>query len=173
MLVVHRLDKDTSGLLVFARTQEAQRQLKSQFRAHTVTRRYLALAEGNLTATTFRSRLIPDRGDGRRGSTTNPRLGREATTHVRPVERVRGATLLECRLETGRTHQIRIHLAEAGHPLVGERVYAKSGTAHRIGAPRIMLHACELGFDHPTLERRLSFHQEAPADFLELVQKLR
>lgn len=173
VLVVHRLDKETSGLLVFARTREAQRDLKHQFRLHTVTRQYVALAEGRVAAATFRSRLVTDRGDGRRGSTSNPRLGREAITHVRPLEFLSGASLLECRLETGRTHQIRIHLSEAGHPLLGERVYSTGDRRPRISAPRLMLHARELGFRHPTTQRPLFFEEAPPADFTSLVESLR
>ena len=94
----------------------------------------------------------------------NSKLGREATTHVRPLQSLRGATLVECRLETGRTHQIRIHLSEAGHPLVGERVYSKGYRGTLLQAPRLMLHAAELGFVHPQTEESLSFEEPLPAD---------
>jgi 23S rRNA pseudouridine1911/1915/1917 synthase len=161
--IVHRLDKETSGLLVFARTLAAKRALKQQFRVHSVHRRYLAIARGSVAGRTLSSRLVRDRGDGRRGSTDNPKLGRLAITHVRPIEQLAGATLIECTLETGRTHQIRIHLAEAGHPLLGERVYAPGDGA----APRLMLHAAELGFTHPTTGRRIELRSEPPPDFLE------
>ncbi|HEY3497649.1 MAG TPA: RluA family pseudouridine synthase [Polyangiaceae bacterium] len=171
--VVHRLDKDTSGLLVFSRTLAAKRALKQQFRFHTVDRRYVAIAHGNVRAQTFRSRLVQDRGDGRRGSTENPILGRDSVTHVSVRERLREATLVECRLETGRTHQIRIHLAEAGHPLVGERVYDRAYTGPRLEAPRLMLHAFELGFEHPATGQRLHFEDPIPDDFSNVVERLR
>ncbi len=121
--IVQRLDKETSGLVVFARTVEAERGLGMQFRKHTVTRRYLAVVAGIVTPQTIRSTLARDRGDGRRGSTTLPDAGKEAVTHIAIAEALPGYTLLSVRLETGRTHQIRIHLAELGHPVCGERVY--------------------------------------------------
>src|SRR6202040_38118 len=121
--VVHRLDQETSGLVVFARTVPAERLLGMQFHAHTVTRRYLAVVPGRLDAGTVRSFLVRDRGDGRRGSTQSDADGKEAITHFEVAERLPGYTLLSCRLETGRTHQIRIHLAELGHPVCGEKVY--------------------------------------------------
>ncbi len=171
--VVHRLDKETSGLLVFARTLAAKRHLKQQFRFHTVKRRYLAIAHGTVENATHQSRLVKDRGDGRRGSTDHRELGREAITHVKVVERLLGATLVECRLETGRTHQIRIHLAEAGHPLVGERVYVRGFSGPVIAAPRLMLHACELGFEHPSSGKPLSFEEPLPDDMNAVLSALR
>jgi 23S rRNA pseudouridine1911/1915/1917 synthase len=171
--IVHRIDKDTSGLVVFARTLTAKRHLKQQFRVHSVQRRYLALAHGDVAPGTLRSRLVRDRGDGRRGSTDNSTLGRDAITHVRVLERLDGATLLECRLETGRTHQIRIHLAEEGHPLLGERVYSKNFRGRVISAPRLMLHAFELGFEHPTTGAPLHFEQPMPEDMRGVLVSLR
>ena len=104
--IVHRLDKETSGLVVFARSALAERELGQQFRKHTVVRRYLAVVPGFLSPRTIRSNLVPDRGDGRRGSTQLPDVGKEAVTHVAVEERLPGYTVLSCRLETGRTHQI-------------------------------------------------------------------
>ncbi len=171
--VVQRLDKETSGLVVFARTTTAKRGLQQQFRAHSVHRRYLAIAHGVVASRTFRSLLVQDRGDGLRGSTTNVELGREAVTHVHPRESLEGATLVECRLETGRTHQIRIHLSEAGHPLVGERVYVRRYAGPLIGAPRLMLHAAELGFVHPVTHRDLAFTEPLPPDMAATLASLR
>ncbi len=169
--VVQRLDKATSGLLVFARTVAAKKHLGHQLREHTVHRVYLAIAHGDVRATTMRSHLVADRGDGLRGSADDE--GRLAITHVTPVERLKGATLCACRLETGRTHQIRIHLSEAGHPLVGERVYVRRYAGPVIPAPRLMLHAAELGFEHPGDGRPMLFKQAPPADFLEVLARLR
>jgi 23S rRNA pseudouridine1911/1915/1917 synthase len=171
--VVQRLDKETSGLLVFARNLGAKRQLAQQFRRHSIERRYLALAKGTVREQAFRSRLVKDRGDGRRGSTRHRELGREAVTHVRPLERLPGATLVECRLETGRTHQIRIQLAEAGHPLYGERVYAHPRDRSGLAAPRLMLHAAVLGLVHPTTGERLRFTDPLPPDMLAALDRLR
>ena len=174
---MHRLDRETSGLLVFARTVLAERHLGQQFRQHTTLRSYLAVVHGNVSAETISSRLVRDRGDGRRGSTTNSQLGKTAVTHIRPLERIGPYTLIECRLETGRTHQIRIHLAESGHPLCGEKVYnqplhgqPKPDTS---GAPRLALHAAELGFQHPVTGEMLKFEMPLPADLTEFLHRLR
>ena len=171
--VVQRLDKDTSGLVVFARTREAQDALIEQLRLRKVERRYLALAHGDVRRRTFRSFLGDDRGDGLRGSVRNPRLGKEAITHVEPLLRLHGATLLACRLETGRTHQIRIHLAEAGHPVLGDTLYQRGFRGPVLPAPRLMLHAETLGFSHPVQERWLEFRRPAPADLAQVVAALR
>lgn len=171
--VVHRIDKETSGLVVFSRNLAALRGLKQQFRVHSVQRRYWAIAHGAVAAGTLRSRLVRDRGDGRRGSTENEELGRDAVTHVRVVEPLRGATLIECRLETGRTHQIRIHLSEDGHPLVGERVYSKNFSGALIPAPRMMLHAFELGFEHPATGAPMHFEEPMPDDMRGVLERLR
>jgi 23S rRNA pseudouridine1911/1915/1917 synthase len=171
--IVHRIDKETSGLVIFARTTGAKRHLKQQFRFHTNHRAYLALASGYVQSRKITTRIVADRGDGRRGSTDHAKLGQLATTHVDVVDRYVDATLVRCRLETGRTHQIRIHLAEAGHPLLGERVYGnRSGRSAR-QVPRLMLHAAELGFVHPTREVRLDFVSELPADFAMVIEQLR
>ena len=175
--VVQRLDKETSGLVVFARTVAAERGLGKQFHAHTVHRRYLAVVRGYVPAQTVRGRLVRDRGDGRRGSTPLPNQGKQAVTHLEPVERLSGYTLVACRLETGRTHQIRIHLAELGHPVCGERVYGgEVGAAPRpddSGAPRLALHAAELGFIHPISTEALRWTMPLPADLQAFVERLR
>ncbi len=157
--VVHRLDKDTSGVMVFTRTADAKRILATQFHEH----------------------ILLDRGDGLRGSHGHYRRARgepsfdakRAITHVKPIAALKGATLVECRLETGRQHQIRIHLAELGHPLVGERVYIRDYEGARIEAPRTMLHARTLGFTHPRSGEKVSFEREAPEDFRLLAEFLR
>lgn len=171
--VVHRIDKETSGLLVFTRTFKAKQSLDAQLRDHTVERRYFAVAHGRVKAGRIETRLVADRGDGVRGSTRNPKLGRVAITHVTPEEELEGATLVSCRLETGRTHQIRIHLAERGHPLLGEKVYIRGLPGPFLPAPRMMLHAAVLGFEHPAHGSRLRFEDPMPEDMRELVASLR
>ena len=179
---VHRLDRETSGLMVFARTVTAERGLMQQFKAHTTHRRYLAVARGRVEPQTIESRLVRDRGDGRRGSTGDPQAGKRAVTHVRPLEhfnlsRDEVYTLVECRLETGRTHQIRIHLAERGHPICGERVYHQplfdKPLADKSGAPRVALHAAELGFVHPITGEKMHFEMPPPKDLQQFVERLR
>jgi len=174
---VHRLDRETSGLIVFARTGEAEHGLMEQFRKHTTQRRYLAIIPGYLEAQTIQSYLVRDRGDGRRGSTKKPGEGRLAITHVQPVERIGDYTLVECRLETGRTHQIRIHLAEAGHPVCGEKVYNRPLFGKTIedlsGAPRLCLAAVELGFVHPVTGEAMRFEIPLPRDLMDFVYELR
>jgi 23S rRNA pseudouridine1911/1915/1917 synthase len=171
--VVHRIDKETTGLLVFARTSDALQRLKSQFRFHTVERRYLAIVQGHPRSGTITSMLVQDRGDGLRGSTTLKGLGRQATTHIQVIEQLNDACLVACTLETGRTHQIRIHLSEAGHPLLGDRVYSKGFRGELLPAPRVMLHAATLGFSHPTGERAMRFESPLPADFEQRLSELR
>lgn len=175
--IVQRLDKETSGLVVFARTVDAERGLGMQFRKHTVTRRYLTVVAGIVTPQTIRSTLIRDRGDGRRGSTPLKDAGKDAITHVAVEEALPGHTLLSCKLETGRTHQIRIHLAELGHPVCGERVYNRRSSGEPIpdtsGAPRLILHAVELGFTHPITEEVMQWEMPPPPDFREFLDRLR
>jgi 23S rRNA pseudouridine1911/1915/1917 synthase len=172
---VHRLDKETSGLVVFARTAEAEGHLSRQFRAHTIDRRYQALVRGRVSPGTIESILVRDRGDGRRGSGIGP--GQKAITHVRVLEKLGDFTLVECRLETGRTHQVRIHLGEANTPLCGERVYDRplhgAPLPDGSGAKRVMLHAARLGFDHPTTGKRLAWEAPLPQDMADLLAKLR
>jgi 23S rRNA pseudouridine1911/1915/1917 synthase len=177
VIPVHRLDRETSGLMVFARTAAAERSLVEQFREHSVDRAYLAIACGEVAPQTIESFLARDRGDGKRGSTTDAESGQRAVTHVRPLESVSGFTLVECRLETGRTHQIRIHLSEAGHPICGDRVYrgplGQKALIDRSGAPRLALHAAVLGFQHPATNKRLHFETRLPRDLATFLKRLR
>jgi 23S rRNA pseudouridine1911/1915/1917 synthase len=173
---VHRLDKDTSGLVVFALTAEAERHLGKQFRAHTIARRYLALVRGRPREGRIESWLVADRGDGRRGS-SEADTGQRAVTHVRVLEELGAFALVECRLETGRTHQVRIHLGEAGAPLCGERVYDRplhgAPLPDNSGAERVMLHAATLGFEHPVTGERLEWESPLPPDMEALLRRLR
>ena len=179
--VVHRIDVDTTGLLLFTRNLAAKKELQQQFRVHSVHRRYLAIAHGVVRDGTVDTVLLSDRGDGIRGSYAHfrapkgppPADARQAVTHLRCVTALKGASLVECRLETGRQHQIRIHLSEGGHPLVGEKVYIRDYTGLRIPAQRPMLHAQELGFEHPRTGEHMRFSKDPPADFAELLATLR
>jgi 23S rRNA pseudouridine1911/1915/1917 synthase len=174
---VHRLDKDTSGLVVLARTAEAERDLGRQFRAHSIERHYLALVRGQASPDRIESYLIADRGDGRRGSSAEPGQGQRAVTHVRVIEELEGFSLVECRLETGRTHQVRIHLGERGTPLCGERVYDRPLHGQPLpdssGAGRPALHAAFLAIDHPKTEKRMMWTSRLPRDMSKLLTRLR
>jgi 23S rRNA pseudouridine1911/1915/1917 synthase len=174
---VHRLDKETSGLVVFARTPNAEAHLGRQFRAHAIERRYLAVVRGRAAPARIESFLVRDRGDGRRGTTTRPGEGQRAVTHVRVLEELADYTLIECRLETGRTHQIRIHLGERGTPLCGERVYDRPLHGPAIPdnsrAPRMALHAAVLGFTHPATDTWMEWESSLPVDLANLVSDLR
>jgi 23S rRNA pseudouridine1911/1915/1917 synthase len=163
--------------MVFARTAEAERRLVQMFSKHDLHRAYVAIVHGQIQAQTIESYLVRDRGDGLRGTATRPGEGQRAVTHVRPLESLEGYTLVECRLETGRTHQIRIHLAEAGHVVCGDKVYVRplhgKPVEDRSGAQRQALHAAELGFTHPVTGKRLEFQMPIPADMERLLDRLR
>jgi 23S rRNA pseudouridine1911/1915/1917 synthase len=177
VIPVHRLDRDTSGLMVFARTAAAERSLVEQFREHSIDRAYHAIVSGEILAQTIESYLARDRGDGKRGSVADPNAGQRAVTHIRPLEVAYDVTQVECRLETGRTHQIRIHLSEAGHPVCGDKEYrgphGQKPILDRSGAPRLALHAVELGFEHPLTGESLHFETRLPRDLADFLRRLR
>jgi 23S rRNA pseudouridine1911/1915/1917 synthase len=170
--VVHRIDRATSGLLAFAKTKKAELGLAAQLRAHTMERMYICVAHGIVAPGRIESNLVADRGDGLRGSTSHADQGKRAVTHVSVRQALRGATLCEVRLETGKTHQIRIHLAESGHPLVGEPVYIRDYSGTLIAASRLMLHAATLGFEHPVTGEHVSLTSPLPTDFTSVVDSL-
>lgn len=169
-LPVHRLDEGTSGLMMVARTSPAQTAIKGLFARHEVERRYLALVHGLFPKKdlTHNSSLVRDRGDGRRGSGDAPG-GRDATTHFERIEVLdHFASLVQATLETGRTHQVRIHLAELKYPVLGDPLYANRSVAKR--SRRLALHAAVLGFRHPMTGKKLLF--QAPlADDLEKLRR--
>jgi 23S rRNA pseudouridine1911/1915/1917 synthase len=178
VIPVHRIDRDTSGVVVFARTPAAAEHLTRQFRKHTADRRYLALVRGHPADGRRESVFVADRGDGRRGSSAAPVAdGKRAVTHVKVLERLGEFALVECRLETGRTHQVRIHLGESGTPLCGERVYDRPPHGKPLpdasGANRPMLHAARLGFAHPETGEPMEWDVPPPPDFAELLLWLR
>ena len=170
--VVHRIDRATSGLLAFAKTKRAELGLAAQLRAHTMERTYICIAHGEVASGRVESNLVADRGDGLRGSTSHAGQGKRAVTHVEAKQALRGATLCAVRLETGKTHQIRIHLAESGHPLVGETVYIRDYAGPVIAAPRLMLHAATLGFEHPVTGEHVSLASPLPPDFTGVLDAL-
>lgn len=181
VFIVHRLDKGTSGLMVFPRSVSARDGLSTQFRDHSILRKYIALVHGHVESQTFISHLLPDRGDGIRGSreaSPNHKIrrsqdGKRAVTHVQQLELLNNATLISCQLETGRTNQIRIHLSEAGHPLLGEKIYMRGFKGQEHPASRLMLHAAELGFIHPVTKQELFFEDNIPAPMQQLIERLR
>lgn len=172
--VVHRIDKDTSGLVVFAKNHLARQSLSQQFRAHTIERKYLALVEGCPVPSrgVIKTVIAPDRGDRRRGSVEGRTPGRPAITRYEVIERYARASLVSLRLETGRQHQIRIHLSEKGHPVIGEKVYAGSRTQTAYGHNRQALHAAALGFIHPRTGEKVKLESPLPSDLADLRERL-
>ncbi|HXG82173.1 MAG TPA: RluA family pseudouridine synthase [Sphingomicrobium sp.] len=175
--IVHRIDKDTSGLLVIAKHDKAHEGLAKQFAAHSIDRRYLAIvtgvprqANGTVDAPLARS------PQNRKKIAIQPK-GKRAVTHWQRLEILSDAALVECRLETGRTHQVRVHMASIGHPLLGDPVYGRGKAAHRkllnqLDFRRQALHAAHLGFIHPVTKGRLSFDSALPSDMQELFTAL-
>jgi len=171
--IVHRLDKDTSGLLVIAKTLFAQTDLVRQLQARTVKREYVALVYGEVDrANTIEAPI--GRDPHNRTKRTVHAQGKPAVTHYEVIERYPGLSLLRCRLETGRTHQIRVHMQYVGHPLVGDMVYASSRrSTAKIPFPRQALHAERLGLVHPVRGEAMLWHTPLPPDFASLLQALR
>ncbi|MBI5634394.1 MAG: RluA family pseudouridine synthase [Nitrospirae bacterium] len=176
--VVHRLDKDTSGVMVIALDDRAYYDLVEQFRERTMNRRYQALIFGNLKEDSGEISLRIGRSESdRKKMSTHSRRGKEAVTTWKVIERFRGATLIEAKLGTGRTHQIRVHFASIGHPVLGDRTYG-SKTSIEIGRRKIifhrqMLHAELLGFTHPITKEPLEFRTAVPDDMQEKISELR
>jgi len=170
--IVHRLDKDTSGAMVVARTIEAQTALVRDLARRDVEREYVALVHGDLARAVTIDAPI-GRHPVQRTSMAVVERGKAARTHVKPVERYKRATLVRCKLETGRTHQIRVHLAAIGHPLVGDPTYGRRGAAGALAFPRQALHAERLAFAHPSDGRRIEVVAPMPADFVALVEAMR
>jgi 23S rRNA pseudouridine1911/1915/1917 synthase len=170
--IVHRLDKDTSGLMVVARTQAAQRDLVRQIASRSVTREYLAVAHGDVTRASTIDAPI-GRHPVQRTTMAVVAHGKPARTHVAVVERFGMATLLRCRLDTGRTHQIRVHLAAIGHPLVGDPAYGKRARTGTLAFGRQALHAAKLVLVHPLSGKALGFEADPPRDFQALLETLR
>jgi 23S rRNA pseudouridine1911/1915/1917 synthase len=177
--IVHRIDKDTSGLLVVAKTDVAHEGLAKQFAAHSIDRRYLAIVSGvpKTAGGTIDAPLARSSANRKKMAVVADGRGKRAVTHWKRLELLRDAALVECRLETGRTHQVRVHMASIGHPLIGDPFYGGSGKVHRkllnqLGFHRQALHAARLGFTHPVTKHRLSFDSGMPPDMQELFSAL-
>lgn len=177
--IVHRLDKDTSGLLVVAKTLVAQTALVRQLEARSVQREYLALVHGELARAGKVDAPI-GRHPTQRVKMAVVESGKPAVTHYQVERKFPSCTLLRCRLETGRTHQIRVHLARIGHPLVGDSVYLK-GPQKCVpklrellgGFPRQALHATRLGLEHPVSGEMMEWHAPLPQDMVQLLQQIK
>ncbi len=177
--IVHRIDKDTSGLMVAAKTDVAHEGLSAQFARHSIDRRYHAIVAGipNPPGGTVDAPLARSSANRQKIAVVADGRGKRAVTHYQLMTPLREAALLECRLETGRTHQVRVHMTSIGHPLIGDPVYGRTRTAHRellnrLGFQRQALHAAGLGFVHPVSKASLSFKSALPSDMQELFRAL-
>ena len=177
--IVHRIDKDTSGLLVVAKTDKAHEGLGAQFADHSIERAYRAVVAGRPAppAGTVTGAIGRSSRDRKKMAIVEEGRGKHAVTHYRTIRPLGEASLVECRLETGRTHQVRVHMSSIGHPLLGDPVYGRSSSRFRPALSaaqfaRQALHAAELGFIHPVTQERLHFVSEMPADMRELIDAL-
>lgn len=177
--IVHRIDKDTSGLLVVAKSDAAHEGLARQFADHSITRAYRAVTAGQPMppAGTIRGAIARSTHDRKKMALVEDARGKHAVTHYRTLAPLDGAALVECRLETGRTHQVRVHLASRGHALLGDPVYGRAPARirpvlARLGFARQALHAAELGFIHPISGEALHFTSPTPVDMQELIIEL-
>lgn len=169
--IVHRIDKDTSGILVVAKNDISHRSLAEQIKEHSVNRIYLAIAEGIVKDDegTINKPIARHHVDRKKMAIVEG--GREAITHYRVLERFRENTYIQCKLKTGRTHQIRVHMSSIGHPLVGDPVYGYKKQKYKLEGQA--LHAATLGFIHPTKNEYMEFTSTPPRYFIELLEKLR
>ena len=177
--IVHRIDKDTSGLLVVAKSDRAHEGLGQQFKAHSIDRLYAAIVYGlpRPTAGTVDTWIGRSDADRKKMAVHREGRGKHAVTHYRTIERLAGAALVECKLETGRTHQVRVHMAHLGHPLIGDPVYSRDRKGFKtiletLRFKRQALHAKRLGFIHPLTGQKLSFDSALPIDMQELLSEL-
>ncbi len=178
--IVHRIDKDTSGLMIAAKTDPAHVGLAAQFAKHSIDRRYKAIVAGlpRFKEGTVDAPLARSSTDRKKIAIVSDGRGKRAVTHYEVIEPLKRAALVECRLETGRTHQVRVHMASLGHPLLGDPVYGRSRPEHRellnrLKFNRQALHAARLGFVHPVTSAALCFDSEIPQDMQELFSELR
>lgn len=170
--IVHRIDRDTTGSLVICKNDMAHRALAEQFKVHSITRKYRAICMGVLKEDrgTIHKPLARDPKDRKRMAVTTEGNGKDAVTHYRVLERFKNHTYIECELETGRTHQIRVHMASIGHPLLGDEVYGSGKNAYHLEGQT--LHAWKLGFLHPRTQEYVEFDAPLPEYFQKLLQIL-
>ena len=170
--IVHRIDKDTTGALLVCKNDTAHRDLAEQLKCHSIRRRYRAVVQGNLKEDegTIEGPIGRHPTD-RKKMAINYKNGKDAVTHYKVLERFGQATYVECRLETGRTHQIRVHMASIGHPLLGDTVYGSSKNPYHLEGQA--LHAMILGFVHPRTCEYMEFTAPLPEYFVKLLSKLR
>jgi 23S rRNA pseudouridine1911/1915/1917 synthase len=162
LFIVHRLDREASGLLVFAKNTDAKEYLQEQFKEHSAGRTYIAVVEGRVKADDFTIRsYLAENAAFRVYSTKNIRMGKLAVTHVHVLKRGGKNTMVEVKLETGRKHQIRVHLAENGYPIIGDKNYGSRANPIR----RLALHAAHLEFRHPVTHKIVQFDSEPPKTF--------
>jgi 23S rRNA pseudouridine1911/1915/1917 synthase len=178
--IVHRIDKDTSGLLVVAKTDRAHEGLAQQFAAHSILRSYRAVASGipRLTAGRVEGAIGRSSTNRKKMAVVEDGRGKHAVTHYKVLESLKSAALLECRLETGRTHQVRVHMASIGHPLLGDPAYGRTPSSLKpilddLEFRRQALHAAELGFLHPVNRETVQFFSPIPPDMSALIGELR
>jgi 23S rRNA pseudouridine1911/1915/1917 synthase len=170
--IVHRLDAGTSGLMLVAKTDEAHQALVAMFRRHEVERRYLALVRGRVEHESFAVEAALGRHAAR--VVLDATGGRPAETRFEVRERPGSLTLLEATPQTGRTHQIRVHLSSIGHPILGDRVYGGAGDdARRLGLTRPFLHSCRIAFDHPITGERVEREEPLPGDLASALERAR
>lgn len=170
--ILHRIDKDTSGLLMVAKNDRAHQSLAAQIKAHSLTRAYLALVHGGFKEDSGTIALpIGRHPHDRKKMAVTEKNARSAVTHYFVKERFSGYTLVECRLETGRTHQIRVHMSDRGHPIVGDPVYGVKKEPFSLNGQ--LLHAWQIGFNHPTSGKYMEFQSPLPAHFEKVLKRLR
>lgn len=172
--IVHRIDKDTSGVIVVAKTDKAHKNLSEKFKKHDLKRQYIALVQGIVDKDNLKINLPIGRDiSNRKKMAVTTKNSKEAITYIKVLERYikSGYTLVEATLETGRTHQIRVHMSYAGYPIVGDSIYGK--TKNEFGVKGQMLHAKMLGINHPTSEKYIEFESDLPKEFNDIIQMLR
>ena len=168
--IVHRLDKDTSGVIIVAKNDKSHLDLSNQIKNHTVKKTYVALVRGVIKENNATIDMPIGRSDKDRKKMAVTRKGKNAITHFTVLKRYKNYTYIELIIETGRTHQIRVHMAEIGHPVVGDAVYSNGKNPFNVEVQ--MLHAKKIEFNHPITKKRISFEAKLPEYFKDVLEKL-